>query len=145
MYQAFIVFVFIAFLIGMTTESARRQNTNYHTSFSITAGQNINDYGGFVSNWSKSNKTFTGTVSDATLALPTWVSHPGYISNYVVTGTTYIYYVPQSGFASNQLVTFLSSKGNTAGINSSGILYNGATNVGTVPAAVPNGAVVLKL
>ncbi len=145
MFQSFIVFCFLAFLISMATESARRQNTNYHTSFSITAGQNVNDYGGFVSNWAKANKGYTGAVSDATIALPTWVSHPSYISSYVVTGTSYIYYIPQTGFASNQLVTFLSSKGNTAGINSSGTLYNGTTNVGTVPAAVPNGAVVLKL
>ncbi len=145
MFQSFLVACFVVLLMGLATESYRQTATETQQAVSITAGQNINDYGTVVSNWAKSNTGFTGTVSDTTIVLPTWISHPAYISNYIVTGTSYIYYVPNAGFSSSGLVTYLSSKGNKAGINGSGILYNGANNIGTVPAAVPNGAVVLVL
>jgi hypothetical protein len=145
MFQSFLVACFVVLLMGLATERYRVDATETQQAASITTGQNVNVYGTAVSNWAKSNKAFTGTVSDTTIVLPTWISHPGSISNYVVTGTSYIYYVPNAGFSSSGLVSYLSSKGNKAGINGSGILYNGSINVGTVPAAVPNGAVVLVL
>jgi len=145
MYQSFIVACFVVLLMGLTTERFRRDVIATEAASSITAGQNVNVYGAAVSNWAKANASFTGTVSDSTLVLPSWISHPTYLSNYIVAGTSYIYYIPGSGVSPSRLVSYLSRKGNKAGINSSGILYNGSTNVDTVPAAVPNGAVVLVL
>lgn len=145
MFQSFIVFFFVVLLLSMATNRARLERSDNVASYTITAGQNINDYGTVVSNWAKSNPGYTGFVNDASLNLPSWVSHPGNISNYVVTGTSYIYYTPVTGFPSNRLVTFLSSKGNEAGINASGTLYNGTALVGTAPGAIPNGSVVLVL
>lgn len=103
------------------------------------------DYGTAVKHWAASNTSYTGSVSDSTIALPTWIYHASNVSNYVSSGTVYVYFTPNNSVTPNNIAGFLAQQGDVAGINTNGTLYNGTTVVGTVPTAVPTGAAVLVL
>ena len=147
MWQAFVVIFFVSLLGSLTVSNFTTTARINRQAAIVSTGQQFNVYGGAVSNWAKVNTGFTGTVSDSSLALPVYVSHIG-ITNYVTAGKSYIYL---SGTSSVQgmtggVVGYLSKKGNVAGVVSAGTLYsNNGNNLGTVPASIPNGSVVLEL
>ena len=102
-------------------------------------------YGSVVSQYAHGNATFTGSVSDATAALPAWFKRAASEGNYVATGTTYVYTTPTDYATGMAMARFL--KVPRAGIKVNGVLVvpGGQASGITIPAAVPNGAVVLML
>jgi hypothetical protein len=145
MYTYYAVAFFVALIFGLVVTNI--QNTsNIQTNVQcIALARNIEDYGTAVSNWAQSNTSFTGTVSDATLALPSWIWHRSNVSNYVATGTSYIYVTTPQGCNNDNLVSALTAKGIRGGFVKTGQYYKGITANGTVPGSVPNGSVVIIL
>lgn len=100
-------------------------------------------YRNSVSLYAKNNPAMVGTVTDLALGMPVWyVKHPG-TDNYVVTGSSYVYYTKSLP----GLVGALADKTESlsVGTNYSGVLHspNSGSAIVPIPAPVPNMAVVI--
>ncbi|PWU32069.1 pilM protein [Pseudomonas sp. RW407] len=100
-------------------------------------------YRSAAAEYARNNPGFAGVPADATLNLPSWYSKPTGVTSYLSGGSAYTYF---SGTAPAGLPAALVglTQGTTVGVKRSGMLFspaNGNTGV-TIPAAVPEGAVV---
>ncbi len=104
---------------------------------------NMMVYRNAVSTYAQANPGATGTVSDASLPLPSWYTKISGVSNYVTGGKGYVYYSNQRPELAYQL---LKDTNNTmlSGIKRSGVLYNpiSGTSSISIPAAIPDESVV---
>ncbi|NLP65491.1 type IV pilus biogenesis protein PilM [Paraburkholderia sacchari] len=141
--------VVLFMIVGIVTSvaSAVMQNvTKYHATADATAaGDNMHAYYGFLKVYAAAHPTFTGSVSDTTVPVPTWFSHGPTVQNYIAGGKAYVYNTaPPSG-----LVGYLANGtiySMTVGVNTNGTLI-GPTTYGqapiTLPAGIPNNSVVV--
>jgi hypothetical protein len=107
------------------------------------AGQHLAIYSNYVKRYAAANPTASGSISLAALSLPAWYAASAEESNYVSGGVAYVYrasFDRASGMAMARAVGF-----SGAGVNDSGRLTVPGTGPTTtvLPAAVPNGAVVI--
>lgn len=100
-------------------------------------------YRNAVSTYAKANPGVTGSVADASLALPTWYTKMSGVSNYVTGGKGYVYY---SNSRPELAYRLLKDTNNTvlSGIKRSGMLYNPISGTSTIaiPATIPDESVV---
>jgi PilM len=101
----------------------------------------------FAATYAQNNPAYTGTPTNATLGAPAWYVRPSYLSVYVTGGKSYVYYNGSVQGLPNYLVS-VTQDPYSAGTDQSGMLSSptapaAATAALTIPAAVPNGSVVV--
>ncbi|MGP8437804.1 type IV pilus biogenesis protein PilM [Paraburkholderia fungorum] len=123
-----------------------RNTSSYQATAEATAtGDNMRAYYGFLKLYAAAHPTFTGTIADSTVPIPTWFSHGSTVQNYIASGKAYIYNTAPP----NGLVGYLAHGtiySIDVGTNSNGTLV-GPNTYGqspiTLPAAIPNNSVVV--
>lgn len=110
-------------------------------------GQNMLVYSTYARRYANANPALVGAVNSAAIGFPTWYVPPAQVANYMSGGKAYVYYTGQLKGLPYYLVSS-TQDGFRAGINVNGVLASPtvpstATTGLVIPAAVPNGAVVL--
>lgn len=139
------VLIFLTMIINyvMTDQgSAVRAQTEV-----ASIGDSMKIYANYATQYAVANPTYTGTPAVAALNLPTWYNAPPKVATYIQTGKAYTYYNGTYAALPAYLVNSLQN-GYAAGINGNGVLQSpvlpsSATASYIIPAAVPNGSIVL--
>lgn len=138
---ALTLMILVALLMSQNNDRAEKA---YQTAQLDAIAANMLVYSNAVANYAKANPGISGTVANTSLALPSWYVNIAGVNNYVSAGKAYVFYGAKAG-----LLDVLISKTQSVsiGTNQSGLLVSpkwGATNI-TIPAGVPNGALVYVL
>lgn len=138
-----IVITILLAVMGMVSlqEEQSLQLSDYATVDSVSRSFLI--YRSAAAQYAVVHPSYTGTPTDAALALPSWFSKPSGLAAYVMAGQSYTYF---TGTVAAGLPAALveRTQSMSVGVNRSGLLYSpiaGVTNV-TIPSLVPEGAVV---
>lgn len=147
MWGAIFVF-FVALITGtlMTQNSAATAADSQRAEAAAIAGS-MQVYRNPVIAYAQANPSATGTLSDASLTLPTWYARLNGVSNYVNAGKGYVYYIGTSPELAYQVLKATNNSINV-GINQGGNLVNPISSTNTtipmtLPSAIPNGSVVI--
>ncbi len=100
-------------------------------------------YSSLVSEYAQANPGYTGSVSDASAAFPSWFQRLPCESNYVSGGTAFVYSTPSSRAAGMAMARQIG--GSSTGIDDSGTLTVpglGATGI-ALPGVIPTGSLVV--
>jgi len=141
------VVLFLVALIGVTAATQSEESTQQaQVTMTESVVGSMKVYRNAVTAFAKSNPTFNGEATIAQLNLPSWFTPMAGVRNYVSGGKGYVYYnAPEQD--AGQAYRLLKETDNSAlvGVNRSGSLSNplaGSTSI-TLPAAIPDGAVVI--
>lgn len=144
--QMLLVLFLIVGVLTSLAGSIARNTSNYQATAEATAtGDNMRAYHGFLKLYAAAHPAYTGTISDATVPVPTWFSHGPTVQNYIASGKAYVYNTaPPTG-----LIAYLANGtiySINVGVNTNGTLV-GPTTYGqtpiAIPAAIPNNSVVI--
>lgn len=133
------------FLSVSNFERTMAENHSSHVQF--VAGH-MRAYGAYVAAYAQANPSANGGVSDAAIALPTWLARPVGMTAYVRSGQAFIYYMPASVAQANEIAR--SCGGSLkCGVTRSRSLFlpgSSAAVLTGLPTPIPaNGALVLVL
>lgn len=143
MYGMSFVTAFVTLYMMLMTAWLNSMAANSAVIASVNTAGHLAIYSCFVSAYAQANPGFTGTVSDAAAAFPTWFTRIAGESNYVTGGAVYVYATPMS--RANGMAIARNVGGTKTGIDDAGLLTVpglGATTQ-AVPGAVPVGSVVI--
>ncbi|APA90228.1 type IV pilus biogenesis protein PilM (plasmid) [Paraburkholderia sprentiae WSM5005] len=144
--QMLIVLIIVAGVLASYASSVMQNVTTYHATAEATAtGDNMHAYYGFLKLYAAANPAFTGTVSDASVPVPSWFAHGPTVQNYISGGKAYVYNTAPPpglvGYIADGTIYSL-----TVGVNTNGTLV-GPTTYGqapvALPSAIPNNSVVV--
>ena len=127
----------------LSNAEQQRQERNTVYADVTAASVNVLVYRNAVANFASSNPTFSGTVSDAQLVLPSWYVKSASLGNYISAGISYSFYTSVLTGLVGELARRTESV--NVGTNQNGVLLApNMANMGvTLPAQIPNGSVVL--
>jgi hypothetical protein len=136
-------FAVVIFFGAVFSETQHQLIVNNDHNEAAAISGNIQIYRNLVTRYLESHPGTTGTVADASLDLPTWFAKINGVSNYVAGGWAYVYYANPRSELVYQLLKDTSNSA-LVGLNQGGMLFNSLDGVSsiTIPAAVPDGAVV---
>lgn len=140
-----LIFLFlVAMLTGIyfmseNSESSKAQALITENNVRVT---NMLVYRNAIATYVDANPTYTGTVADASLPLPSWFRKMHGIENYVSGGIGYIYSVDRPELA---YLIAKKTESVTVGIKKNGVLVHpseGSTGI-ALPSSIPNDSVVI--
>lgn len=134
----------VALLLGdyMLTENSKNSEKDSISSENESIAGNMQVYKNAIVKYVELTPAAAGAIPDSALTLPTWYTRFQGVSNYVVAGKVYVYYVGRAELAS---IIVTKTESITAGINKGGILMHpreGNTGI-ALPAVIPESSVVL--
>lgn len=138
------ILVLTIFFLQLQTSNTSSQQQAFLSAQASSVTTNMMVYKSAVTDYATANPTYTGTIADASLTLPAWFTKMTGVTNYISAGTAYVYYTAATPGLADQLLQ-ATNNSITTGIKRSGQLVNPflyTTSI-SLPAAIPNGAVVL--
>lgn len=138
-----VVFIVMGGIFADFNTQSIQANADAETQ--VIAG-NMMVYRNAVLAYAEANPGVTGQVSDSNLALPAWFAHVNGVANYVNAGKGYVFY-PNSQNGLAYTILKMSNNSINVGIDQNGYVVSPLPLSGPstipVPAAIPNGAVVI--
>lgn len=144
MYGLSLVVMFMVALVGLSMTITMDAAEARYEQRVQTLAENVSVYMGFAKRFRKANPSFSGSVSDASLSLPSWYGKQENMQLYMTGGRLYIYLVgvtDAQSFDSGDYIrerTEIASYGEKIGgriVSVDGVSYS-------VPSQVPEGAFV---
>lgn len=135
----------IALMIGWgMTSQMDSQNAAFIHMQQSGISDSVGIYRGSVLTYAAANPTLAGSVSDSSLALPSWFVKPAYLQNYVFNGEAFVFYGNSNDPIGLKLRSYVSYPGES-GIAVNGMLTDPASGAvyAALPAAIPNGSFVV--
>lgn len=129
--------------IASTNDSIEAEQRVYVSSLA----ENVSIYQGFAKQYVSANPGFSGSVSDASLGLPSWYGKQEDMALYVASGKAYVYLVGSSAgrFAESAGYMRDRTKLGTWGTKKGGQVLTADAQLLSVPAQIPEGAFVFVL
>lgn len=144
MWMINIFFVVLTAFATLSLKTFQHEREARAEGYAAAVSGNFAVYGNLLAAYAHANSGYSGTVSTTTLNPPTWFNQWAGLTNYVQTGTSFVYLVPATPMAGTAILASLSKQKAVSGINRGGTLFNiSGVPVQPVPNGVPNGAVVL--
>jgi hypothetical protein len=131
-------------LLQIVSSVTTRQQDAYLTAQASSISTNMMVYKSAVTVYATSNPAYSGTVPDTSLILPSWFQRFPGVTNYINSGTAYVYYLtPVPGLAQQLLQSTNNSI--TTGFKHNGMLVNPYVYTTSIPLPtnIPENAVVL--
>lgn len=143
-----ILAAFFFLYVALLGERIDRSVVRHDRAEAVIYAGHLRAYVKWTANYARSTPAATGTIADTALGVPAWYRRFPGVTNTVAGGVGYVYFVPDGmarGFAIARAVR--GDAALQAGIKVAGRLtVPGATGTGvTLPATIPEGAVVLRL
>lgn len=128
---------------GFLSQAQHQDEVSADAATVDTLSRSMLVYRSAAAEYARNNPAFAGVPADSALSLPNWYSKPAGVTSYLSGGSAYTYY---TGATPAGLPAALvdRTQATTVGVKRSGTLFSPtAGNTGiTIPAAVPDGAVV---
>lgn len=148
MYILYVAIFFVS-MMGFASINNKASSLDPIASRAEVLAVNEIIYSNAVRTYVTSNPTATGTITDASLGLPTWYNNLGWTNNVTAAGVITIYPSNMAFLGNNkEIISALFEKSfnsQLVGIKKSGQFFNPVKGVNasiTLPAAVPNEAPV---
>lgn len=138
------ILILTVFFLQLQTTNTRNQHEAYLSAQASTIATNMLVYKSAATAYATANPTYTGSIADTSLSLPTWFAKTQGINNYIEGGTAYIYYTSATPGLADQLLQ-VTNNSITTGFKRGGHLVNPfvyTTSI-SLPATIPDNAVVL--
>ncbi|MBB3923845.1 type IV pilus biogenesis protein PilM [Xanthomonas arboricola] len=140
-YVLVLAFWLMSMSVSMLNESAKNAVVSRQE---MVAGA-LRTYGNSIGAYAKANATFSGTASDASASVPSWLNRPASMSNVVQAGTSYSF-VSVNSRTEGLAIASRCGLAVTCGVTVNGqiVVPGQASSYGPTPSGVPsNNAVVL--
>lgn len=138
------ILVLTLFFLQVQTSNTRNQQAAYLSAQASTIATNMMVYKSAATAYATANPTYTGSIADSSLSLPTWFTKVQGVSHYITGGAAYVYYTAATPGLADQLLR-MTNNSITTGFAHGGQLVNPfvyTTSI-SLPATIPEGAVVL--
>lgn len=147
MYGIALTFTMLAALFVLSVASSTQQAGIAQRAYVDSLASNVAIYRVHAKKYLKLNATLTGSVSDASLGLPTWYGKREKMSFYADSGTGYVYLAGVDASQLADAADYLKQRNEYGrwGIKTSGKVVTSDGETVTVPAQVPDGSFVMIL
>ncbi|MGZ1522227.1 type IV pilus biogenesis protein PilM [Xanthomonas citri] len=140
-YVLALAFWLMSMSVSMLNESAK----NAVTSRQEMLAGSLRAYGNSIGAYAKANASFSGSASDSSASVPSWLNRPASMSNVILSGTSYSF-VSVNSRAEGLAIAARCGVAVTCGVSVNGqiVVPGQASSYGPTPTGVPsNNAVVL--